>query len=49
LFVSGYERVYLPEAFLDAPLLAKPFEAGELVAAVRQLLPECGRLKPSCS
>jgi DNA-binding response OmpR family regulator len=38
LFVSGYERVYLPEAFLDAPLLSKPFEPGELVTAVRQLL-----------
>jgi DNA-binding response OmpR family regulator len=40
LFVSGYERVYLPEAFLDAPLLSKPFEPGELITTVRQLLSE---------
>lgn len=38
LFVSGYERIHLPEALLDAPRLAKPFEARELIAAVRQLL-----------
>ncbi len=38
LFVSGYEHMYLPEAFLDAPRLGKPFEAGELIAAVRRLL-----------
>jgi DNA-binding response OmpR family regulator len=38
LFVSGYERVYLPESLPDAPLLSKPFEPGELVDAVRQLL-----------
>jgi DNA-binding response OmpR family regulator len=40
LFVSGYERVHLPEAFLDAPLLSKPFEPGELITTVRQLLYE---------
>jgi hypothetical protein len=38
LFVSGYERVYLPEAFLDVPLLSKPFEPRELISAVTQLL-----------
>lgn len=38
LFVSGYERVYLPEAFLDVPLLSKPFEPSELITAVRRLL-----------
>ena len=38
LFVSGYERIHLPEAYLDAPLLSKPFEPGELIRAVRQLL-----------
>jgi hypothetical protein len=38
LFVSGYERAHLPEAFLDAPLLSKPFEPGELITTVRQLL-----------
>jgi DNA-binding response OmpR family regulator len=38
LFVSGYGRVYLPEAFPDAPHLSKPFEPGELITAVRQLL-----------
>jgi DNA-binding response OmpR family regulator len=38
LFVSGYERAHLPEAFLDAPLLSKPVEPGELIATVRQLL-----------
>jgi DNA-binding response OmpR family regulator len=43
LFVSGYERAYLPEAFLDAPLLSKPFEPGELITTVRQLLSEHAR------
>ena len=38
LFVSGYERIHLPEPFLDAPLLPKPFEPGELINAARQLL-----------
>jgi DNA-binding response OmpR family regulator len=38
LFVSGFERANLPAAFLDEPLLAKPFEPGELVAAVTRLL-----------
>jgi DNA-binding response OmpR family regulator len=38
LFVSGYELIDLPDAFPDAPRLGKPFEAGELIAAVRQLL-----------
>jgi DNA-binding response OmpR family regulator len=38
LFVSGYRRVYLPDAFPDAPHLSKPFEPGELITAIRQLL-----------
>ena len=38
LFVSGYERAYLPDAFLDVPLLPKPFEPSELITAVKQLL-----------
>ena len=38
LFVSGFERAYLPAAFLDEPLLSKPFEPGELIAAVTRLL-----------
>jgi DNA-binding response OmpR family regulator len=38
LFVSGYGRVFLPERFLDAPLLSKPFEPAELIRRVRQLL-----------
>lgn len=37
LFVSGYERIHLPEPFLDVPLLSKPFDPGELINAVRQL------------
>jgi DNA-binding response OmpR family regulator len=37
-FVSGYGRVHLPERFLDAPLLSKPFEPAELIRRVRQLL-----------
>jgi DNA-binding response OmpR family regulator len=38
LFVSGFERANLPAAFLDEPLLSKPFEPGELIAAVTRLL-----------
>jgi DNA-binding response OmpR family regulator len=38
LFVSGYGRIYLPEAYPDAPHLSKPFEPGELIAAVWRLL-----------
>lgn len=38
LFVSGCERGYLPDAFPDEKLLSKPFEPGELIAAVRELL-----------
>jgi DNA-binding response OmpR family regulator len=38
LFVSGYQRAFLPEEFVDAPLLSKPFEPGQLISAVRRLL-----------
>lgn len=38
LFVSGYECTYLPQAFLDVPLLPKPFEPRELITTVAQLL-----------
>jgi DNA-binding response OmpR family regulator len=38
LFVSGYQRAYLPKAFVDAPLLSKPFEPGQLIDVVRKLL-----------
>jgi DNA-binding response OmpR family regulator len=37
LFVSGYGRAHLPSRFLDAPLLAKPFEPSELIRAVKQI------------
>ncbi|MGH6989117.1 MAG: response regulator [Stellaceae bacterium] len=39
LFITGYGRARLPETFLDAPLLSKPFKAEQLIRAVRQLLP----------
>lgn len=38
LFVSGYGSVNMPERFLDAPLLAKPFEPGDLIRTVAELL-----------
>jgi DNA-binding response OmpR family regulator len=38
LFVSGFERVHLPEQFSDAPLLTKPFDPADLIRCVRQLL-----------
>jgi two-component SAPR family response regulator len=38
VFVSGYERIYVPEAFLDAPSLPKPVEPSKLISVVRQLL-----------
>ena len=37
-FATGFGRDSLPPAFLDAPLLAKPFAAEELVEMVRALL-----------
>jgi DNA-binding response OmpR family regulator len=38
LFISGYGRVHLPDRFLDAPLLSKPFNAAELVRSVNSIL-----------
>ena len=38
LFLSGYGRVYLPEDFLTAPLLSKPFLHKDLISAVRSVL-----------
>ena len=32
VFMSGYDRSDLPAVFSDAPFLAKPFDANELVA-----------------
>lgn len=42
-FVSGYGRQALPSAFKEAPLLAKPFGARQLVATVVMLLGEADR------
>ena len=38
-FISGYGRVHLPAAFLDAALVSKPFTRDELTRAVREMLP----------
>jgi DNA-binding response OmpR family regulator len=38
LFVSGYGRAHLPARFLDIPLLAKPFNAAELIRSVNAIL-----------
>ena len=38
IVVSGYERRQLPGALRAAPLVAKPFETAEIVAAVSGLL-----------
>jgi DNA-binding response OmpR family regulator len=38
LFVSGYGRVHLPARFSDVPLLAKPFNAAELISSVNAIL-----------
>ena len=38
LFVSGYQRAYLPEAFADAPLLPKPIVPGALIAVISRLV-----------
>ena len=38
LFVSGYGRAYLPSCFDDAPLLAKPFNAAELIRSIKHML-----------
>jgi CheY-like chemotaxis protein len=37
VFVTGYGRAYLPDQFLDAPLLAKPYKSPELVRIVREI------------
>ena len=36
-FISGYDRVFLPERLLDAPRLPKPFEPSDLVRLIGQL------------
>ena len=38
VFVTGYGRRGLPEAFADAPVLGKPFRDEELVRLVEQVL-----------
>jgi DNA-binding response OmpR family regulator len=48
LFVSGYERAYLPKAFLDIPLLSKPFEPNELITTVKQLLSRAHTIEDYC-
>lgn len=40
LFVTGYRLEGLPEAFLNAPVMAKPFDPGALVEAVHELMTE---------
>jgi CheY-like chemotaxis protein len=40
LFVTGYRLESLPEAFLNVPVMAKPFEPGALVGAVHELMAE---------
>ena len=40
-YVTGYGRESLPEAY-QAPIVAKPFDADQLLAAVRRLLPAAG-------
>ena len=50
-FSTGYGREALPEAFRDAPILAKPFNARQLVETVEVLLrprtDRPGRVSPS--
>ncbi len=38
VFVSGYDRSALPDAFQNAPLLSKPFSSGALMAALAKIL-----------
>lgn len=38
VFLSGYGRASLPQAFAKAALLAKPFGPEQLIAAVSDLL-----------
>jgi DNA-binding response OmpR family regulator len=38
LFISGYERMHLPAAFIDVTLVSKPFTRAGLIRAVRVIL-----------
>jgi DNA-binding response OmpR family regulator len=38
VFLSGYESGDLPAMFSDVPFFPKPFDAGELVSVLRQLV-----------
>lgn len=40
LFVSGYGKDHLPQAFDTVAVLAKPFAASQLIDATMQLIPE---------
>jgi DNA-binding response OmpR family regulator len=39
LFVTGYGREVLPRSFREAVMISKPFNDGELLKAVSQLVP----------
>lgn len=39
LFMSGYGSHPLAERFAQAPVLAKPFDADQLIGTVKQILP----------